>query len=187
MKIAITGHKSGIGKKLYDYWSTCGHDVIGISRRSGFDLQKDQSSVISEIEKCDLFFNNTNIDNIQIDLLEQLKNKVPKIIVSGCGFHQYSEFATLDYLIKKKLLFDHIKLLVNDDNVRTKVLHLGITFLPGDLGKGDVDISWSEIIKTIDFWVKTPCFWDVNFNWKLNNEAYTKFSSMIPDLDLKLV
>jgi NAD(P)-dependent dehydrogenase (short-subunit alcohol dehydrogenase family) len=34
MKVAITGHTSGIGKALSDVFS----DVIGFSRRNGYDL-----------------------------------------------------------------------------------------------------------------------------------------------------
>lgn len=38
MKIAITGHTSGIGLAIYEHAITQGHTVTGFSRQSGYDL-----------------------------------------------------------------------------------------------------------------------------------------------------
>mgnify|MGYP001626557762 CR=1 FL=1 len=42
MKIALTGHTSGIGKALYDILSQ-EHDVVCFSRSNGYDIKEDDT------------------------------------------------------------------------------------------------------------------------------------------------
>jgi hypothetical protein len=62
MKIIITGHTSPIGKVLYSHLEKT-HEVIGISRSSGYDLltQGDIDRVIEESKEADHFINLANI------------------------------------------------------------------------------------------------------------------------------
>ena len=39
MKIAITGHSAGIGQALYEIFQSNGHEVIGLSRRNGYNIR----------------------------------------------------------------------------------------------------------------------------------------------------
>jgi short-subunit dehydrogenase len=58
-KIAITGHTQGIGKGLYNYYSTVG-EVKGYSRTNGYDLS-DLSTIdriLLDSNDCDIFINN---------------------------------------------------------------------------------------------------------------------------------
>ena len=59
MKIAITGHTSGIGKAIYDALITS-YDVIGLSRSNGYDITTDlgRSKIVDCAYDCDIFINN---------------------------------------------------------------------------------------------------------------------------------
>ena len=57
MKIGITGHTKGIGKKISDYFLKNNHEVIGFSRSSGYDISKesDRKRIIAQINFLDIF------------------------------------------------------------------------------------------------------------------------------------
>lgn len=59
MKIAITGHTSGIGKAIFDALSV-EYDVIGLSRSNGYDITTElgRSKIIDAAYDCDVFVNN---------------------------------------------------------------------------------------------------------------------------------
>ena len=54
--VAITGHTSGIGKGLYDYFSSKGARVKGFSKDTGFDISNklNQDLIITHTKDCDL-------------------------------------------------------------------------------------------------------------------------------------
>ena len=58
MKIAITGHTSGIGKAIFEALSD--YDVVGLSRSTGHDITSDldRLKIIDRIYDCDVFINN---------------------------------------------------------------------------------------------------------------------------------
>ena len=58
VKIAITGHTRGIGKALFDKFQAEGHEVIGFSTSTGYDISKDAARVVTESRSCDVFINN---------------------------------------------------------------------------------------------------------------------------------
>lgn len=68
MKIAITGHTAGIGKALAEIYSSQGYEVVGLSRRNGFNIGS-VSKVVSMIEPCDIFINNAQVRFAQTELL----------------------------------------------------------------------------------------------------------------------
>jgi len=81
MKIAITGHTSGLGKELYDLFD----NAIGMSRSNGYDIAHDIDKVINESMDCDVFINNAYCGYHQIDLLNKLFDKwkdTDKLIVN---------------------------------------------------------------------------------------------------------
>lgn len=57
MKIAITGHTRGIGKRAYERLSP---NVIGFSKSTGYDITSfsDRKRIIDESIDCDVFINN---------------------------------------------------------------------------------------------------------------------------------
>lgn len=74
MKIAITGHTSGIGKGLYDFYKQK-HQMFGFSRSNGYDIDKKTDEIIEKSKNCSIFFNNAYADFSQTKLLFQLWNK----------------------------------------------------------------------------------------------------------------
>jgi nucleoside-diphosphate-sugar epimerase len=85
MKIAITGHTSGLGKSFYLECINRGHDVEGFSRSNGYDL-RDYSKVgkmLDKIKDFDLFINNAKPDYSQSQILYRLfRSETCKIIVN---------------------------------------------------------------------------------------------------------
>jgi len=68
MKIAITGHKRGIGKEFARQLADRGHTIVGISRSDGENIRR-TAHTASLIEPCDLFINNAISMYAQTELL----------------------------------------------------------------------------------------------------------------------
>ena len=68
MKIAITGHRRGIGKAFAEQLSARGHEIIGISRSDGENIRRTVHTA-SLIEPCDLLINNAISFYAQTELL----------------------------------------------------------------------------------------------------------------------
>ena len=68
MKIAITGHKRGIGKAFAEHFAREGHTIVGISRSDGENIRR-TAHTASLIEPCDLFINNAISYYAQTELL----------------------------------------------------------------------------------------------------------------------
>ena len=67
IKIAITGHTSGLGKALFEHYS----NSIGLSRSTGFDITQPQN-IIENVGDCDVFINNAYDGIHQVTLLYEL-------------------------------------------------------------------------------------------------------------------
>lgn len=95
MKVAITGHTSGIGQGLYKYFQERGNEVLGFSQDNGFHLPDAESQVLEQIQDCNIFVNNALPVVSQISLLKQLwpkwVNANKKIIVIGSMITQFDE------------------------------------------------------------------------------------------------
>ena len=68
MRIAITGHKKGIGKAFAEQLSARGHDITGISRSDGENIRR-TAHTASIIQPCDMFINNAISFYAQTELL----------------------------------------------------------------------------------------------------------------------
>jgi len=68
MKIAITGHKRGIGQEFARQLEQQGHEIVGISRSDGENIRR-TAHTASLIEPCDLFINNAISMYAQTELL----------------------------------------------------------------------------------------------------------------------
>jgi nucleoside-diphosphate-sugar epimerase len=74
MKIAITGHSAGIGQALAKIYAEQGHEIIGLSRRNGYNIRS-LPKVAGMIEPCDMFINNAQAGFTQTELLVDIWNK----------------------------------------------------------------------------------------------------------------
>jgi hypothetical protein len=68
MRIAITGHKKGIGKAFADQLASLGHEIVGISRSDGENIRR-TAHTASIIEPCDMLINNAISLYAQTELL----------------------------------------------------------------------------------------------------------------------
>jgi nucleoside-diphosphate-sugar epimerase len=66
MKIAITGHSSGIGQALAEAYY--GHEIVGLSKRDGNNI-RNIPKIADLIEPCDMFINNAQVGFAQTELL----------------------------------------------------------------------------------------------------------------------
>jgi NAD(P)-dependent dehydrogenase (short-subunit alcohol dehydrogenase family) len=73
MKIALTGHTSGIGKALYDILSQ-EHEVVCFSRSNGYDIKYDITieKIVQGSLDCDVFINNAYYSLSQVYILNKL-------------------------------------------------------------------------------------------------------------------
>jgi NAD(P)-dependent dehydrogenase (short-subunit alcohol dehydrogenase family) len=89
MKIAITGHTSGIGKAYYDACIARGFQVKGFSRSTGYDITSpaDQKRIIADADDCDIFINNAHDGFAQTELFSRCwmawKHRNKTIICTG--------------------------------------------------------------------------------------------------------
>lgn len=68
MKIAITGHTAGIGQAFTKILKLRGHEIIGVSRRTGENIRRIEH-VANIIQTCDMFINNAQTVYAQTELL----------------------------------------------------------------------------------------------------------------------
>jgi NAD(P)-dependent dehydrogenase (short-subunit alcohol dehydrogenase family) len=94
MKIALTGHTSGIGKALYDILSK-DHEVVCFSRTNGYDIshQRIMDQIVQESLDCDVFINNAYYSLSQVNILNKLwyfwKRDKTKTIVNISSVSKY--------------------------------------------------------------------------------------------------
>ena len=123
MKIAITGHTSGIGESIYDILTlTSGYsvdklDIKGYSRSNGWNLAENNGALL--IEELvdfdpDIFFNNAWHPGVQNTMCKKLHKKWKdqhKVIVNTGSITAYVPHTILDennvYAQDKKALADY--------------------------------------------------------------------------------
>ena len=74
MKIAITGGTAGIGQALGNEYEARGHEVLRISRRTGYNIRV-TPKIADQIESCDIFINNAQAGYAQTELLFEMAQR----------------------------------------------------------------------------------------------------------------
>jgi nucleoside-diphosphate-sugar epimerase len=74
MKIAITGHSAGIGQALATQYKERGHEIVGLSKRDGFNIRV-TPKIANLIEPCDVFINNAQEGYAQTELLFEMAKR----------------------------------------------------------------------------------------------------------------
>ena len=153
MKIVITGHTTGIGEAIHDYFSK-DNETIGVSLANGYDISNadDRKRILELSQDADIFVNNAynNYDNSQLYMLNDIFNlwKDKKKLI----FNMSSRFAnnTNAYSVSKKNLDEFCMSRVH---LFPKIINLkpGLTntervqHMPGDR------MEIADIISVIDF------------------------------------
>jgi len=188
MKIVITGHTQGIGRALYENFKD--HEVIGLSRSNGHDIDQNFDLVVEAAKGCDLFINNAYRDGQQLKLLQALKNHVGKMIVMGSVSRFYPELIPTNYVHDKQALAEACRLISIDPN-GIDILHLDLSFIEQtDIDRRDPTaftsdnfINYNEIVNAVNFWLDNPKIRQMEFVWKLTPFVYSELKRINPNLD----
>jgi hypothetical protein len=149
MKIAITGHTSGLGKSFFDHFSK-DHEVIGLSRSNGYDITKNQNEITEIVTNCDLFFNNAHSGITQGFFISRLYNKIP-IITSGSMGADYSHLEN-HYFREKKKIEDIHKFFSKKRTLPMLLLKMGYL----ENYKDRSVILYQDVIDAVEFWLLNP-------------------------------
>ena len=190
-KIVITGHTSGIGKAIFDKFTevSC-HQIIGMSRSNGYDIEKDFDKVVEEAAGAEIFINNAYRDSQQLKLFHALKDKVDMMVVMGSVSRHYPELIPTDYVHDKQALAEACRLeSINPNGI--PVLHLDLSFIENTTidetdptaFTSDYNTPLEDIVDTIIFWASHPSIRQVEFTWKLTEHVMKEFERTNPNLD----
>ena len=152
MKIAITGHSAGIGQALADAY--VGHDIIGLSRRNGFNIRS-VPKVADAIDPCDMFVSNAQAGYAQTELLfEMVKrwkgtNKEIVVISTMMTQHPVSHMEELaEYRVQKIALEEAVRQLRSTDGPKITLVRPGyIATQPGQTTPPAADPdNWARVL-----------------------------------------
>lgn len=168
MKIGITGHTSGLGKALFDYYQSLGHECVGFSRTNGYDITLRFNEIADEVKTMDLFINNAWALDIQTKFVQYLKTYPVDIVSIGTSAAVFYEEKILvytgwkrEYLINKKLLMDeHIKSVFQS---KGSLLLINVDTMENHPTKSDVSMKFSEVIDLLTYWNVHKNVSQVNF------------------------
>jgi len=153
MKIAVTGHNSGLGLAIYNHYKN-NHQVFGFSRSNGFNIINHgaRKRILDISKNFDIFINNAynNFDNSQFLLLEeifQLWNGEDKIIVNISS--RYTTEQNLYCLTKKEQDIFCEKNLYN----LPKIINLkpGLIDTPRVQNQKGNKLSTDQVLNVLDF------------------------------------
>jgi nucleoside-diphosphate-sugar epimerase len=165
MKCVITGHTSGIGKALYEYFISINFDVIGLSTSNGYDIEERYTDVIKIIDGCDLFINNAYHTDFQSQLLSETAGKIPYIISLGSIAGQFYKYANSkqDYGYNKNLLSVLHKKLSFTSSSKLLLLNVAMT----ENSTPDPGCTYNDIVAMCVHWLANPSFNSVDFDLSL--------------------
>jgi len=121
MKIAVTGHTTGLGKSFYQECINRGHTVKGFSRSNGYDL-RDYSKVglmLDQVNDFDLFISNAKPDYAQTQILYRLvrQGTCKQIVSIGSEVilspPSWTDTFLLEYVTQKTALAHAVQVLSN--------------------------------------------------------------------------
>jgi len=190
-KIVITGHTKGIGKAIFDKFTevSC-HEIIGMSRSNGYDIEKDFDKIVQEATGAEIFINNAYRDGQQLKLFNALKDKVDMMVVMGSVSRHYPELIPTDYVHDKQALAEACRLeSINPNGI--PILHLDLSFIEGTEIQDDDPTAFlsdyntplNDIVDTIIFWSQKPSIRQIEFRWKLTEHVKKELERINPNLD----
>lgn len=184
MKCVITGHTSGVGRHLFEYFTSKGWRVVGMSRSNGYDISKDIDKVIQDSIGADLFINNASCGSSQLELLRNLSTVIPNIVTMGSAGTEFTNIWGKQYTLDKKELEEKFKLISMNTDV-THLLLIKLSFAETTYSRekqnrlgSDFTISYNEIARTIEFWLDNPKIRQVDFVIKLTEYTINQVKTL---------
>jgi NAD(P)-dependent dehydrogenase (short-subunit alcohol dehydrogenase family) len=178
MKVAVTGHTSGIGQGLYRYFADQGHIVTGFSRSNGYSLPELAVNVVVKSLDCDVFVNNALPVQGQIDLLRLLwpkwqHTKKTIIVVSSIATDlPYAMTGQEQYQRQKRELDDLCNEYRYSADAQCRIISIHPGYVATNIFK-ELDLetplaehcmSVDEVVNVVDYILKSPvCIHDITF------------------------
>ena len=163
-RIAITGHSAGIGQALYNIYQQRGDQVVGLSRRNGYNI-RNIPKIIAMIKDCDVFINNAQVGFAQTELLFALYKEwqgiANKKIINISTFMTAEPVSTLpglemtEYYVQKHALEEAVRQLRHYHNwpKLTLIKPGAVATQPGQTSPrpyADVDVWAQKIVDILD-------------------------------------
>lgn len=143
VKVAITGHTSGIGLAIADAFRARGAEIVGLSRSTGFDMTERRDEMVQAAVGCDVFVNNRHQynDDSQLQLLfrvaEAWRGQDKTIINLGSRAGECYIIGRADpYSVYKHALDAACQQLVNRADQRPRVVNIRPGFVDTESVKG---------------------------------------------------
>lgn len=138
-KVCVTGTTRGIGKSLAEHFKKLKWQVVEINRGD---------KIIENAIGCHLFINNAYINGHQLDIFNELYDRVSKMVVMGSIAADYPDPDMPAYSQHKKKLKDRVLEVANSSAKKADILLLQLT--------GESYNNNELITRTIDLWLEYP-------------------------------
>ena len=132
MKIAITGHKKGIGKAFAEQLSARGHEILGISRSDGENIRR-TAHTAGLIEPCDLFINNAISMYAQTELLFEVWHRWNDIKETHHIWNISTKLCELDHDIEIKGITFRESMQYRNQKMALELAHHQLNFQPSNI------------------------------------------------------
>ncbi len=149
MKIAITGHKKGIGQAFAEQLTARGHDIVGISRSDGENIRR-VAHTASLIEPCDMLINNAISFYAQTELLFEVWHRWQNIKETHYIWNISTKLCELDHDININGLTLRESMQYRNQKMALELAHQQLNSQPSNIRMclirpGDVRTqSWSN-------------------------------------------
>jgi len=149
MRIAITGHKHGIGYSFAEQLTARGHEVVGISRSDGENIRR-TAHTASLIEPCDMLINNAISFYAQTELLFEVWHRWQDIKETHYIWNISTKLCELDHDIDINGLTLRESMQYRNQKMSLELAHHQLNFQPSNIKMslirpGDVRTqSWSN-------------------------------------------
>jgi NADP-dependent 3-hydroxy acid dehydrogenase YdfG len=142
MKIAITGHASGIGKVLASELSRKGHTVIGLDIEKGDDIH-DTDSIVEKAKDADVFVNNAYAPIAQRILLQKIfeawREDSTKTIINMSSKAKYFPVGhnqLTEYTLEKRMLSEEFQRCQFYSNKKCRLIGINPGFVETTMTEG---------------------------------------------------